>query len=160
MRARSALVMAGAASVGALLAGGRFSPSPEHPGTAAWYARLEKPDVTPPGPVFGMAWPLLDGLLWFTGYRLLRAPSGPARRTSIVAWLLTLLGIPAYSFTFFGRHRPAEGLGASASMLAGSVMLAASSARIDRKAAWATAPLIGWLVFATLLQEEVWRRNR
>lgn len=160
MRAGSALMIAGAVSVGALLAGGRYNPGPQHPRTARWYAKLEKPDFTPPAPVFGLAWPILDGLLWFTGYRLLRAPASPARRTSVIAWLLTLLGIPGYSWTFFGRHHPEEGLGASGAMLAGAAALTASSARVDPKAAWATAPLLGWLVFANVLQEEVWRRNR
>lgn len=160
MRTKTALLLAGAASVGALLAGSRYNPGPDHPGTASWYRRLEKPDFTPPAPVFAIAWPILDALLWFTGYRLLRAPVGPARRTSIIAWFLTLLGIPGYSWVFFGRRQPGEGLGASASMLAGATALTASAARVDRPAALATAPLLGWLVFATVLQEEVWRRNR
>ena len=121
MRAPSALMLAGGTAIGALLAGGRFNPGPQHPRTASWYARLDKPGFTPPAPIFGIAWPLLDGLLWLTGYRLLRAPTSQARSTSIVAWLVTLLGIPGYSWAFFGRHRADEGLGASASMLAGSV---------------------------------------
>lgn len=159
MRTGSALVLAGAVSLGALAAGGRFNPGPQHPSTATWYAGLRKPAFTPPGPVFALAWPLLDALLWFTGYRLLRARRSPRRSTSIGLWLLTLLGIPGYSWTFFGRHRPGEALGASTSMLAGAAALAATAAEVDRTAAWATAPLVAWLVFANLLQEEVWRRN-
>ena len=160
MRTGSAIILAGAASVGALLAGGRFNPGPEHPRTAAWYAGLDKSELTPPGPVFGVAWSVLDALLWFTGYRLLRARPSGARRAAIASWLVTLLGIPGYSWAFFGRHRPEEGLGASASMLAASTGLVATTAQVDRAAAWATAPLVGWLMFATFLQEEVWRRNQ
>ena len=35
----------------------------------------------------------------------------------------------------------------------------AVAARTDRRAAATALPLIGWLCFATLLAEEVWRRN-
>ena len=147
------------AAVGALLSGSRFNPGPEHPRTAAWYAGLDKPDFTPPGPVFGIAWTALDGLLAYSGYRLLtRAPS-TARRFALGAWLLTLFGIPAFSWRFFGARHADEGLGVSATMLASAVGLAATSSQVDRKAATASLPLIAWLVFATILQEEVWRRN-
>ncbi len=160
MRKGSAVAVAGAVAVGALLAGGRFNPGPEHPRTAAWYARLEKSELTPPGPVFGIAWTLLDGLLWFTGYRLLRARQSSARRSAFAAWILTALGIPGYSWAFFGRRRADAGLGVSASMLGASIGLAATAAQVDRSAAWATRPLVGWLLFATFLQEEVCRRNQ
>lgn len=160
MRQGSALVLTGVAAIGALLAGGRFNPGPEHPRTAAWYARLEKPDYTPPGPVFGIAWTVLDALMWFAGYRLLRAPSGTAKRVALGAWVASVLGIPSYPFVFFGRRRTDEGLGVTASMLASSVGLVASAAKVDRPAALAAAPLVAWVLFASLLQEEVWRRNR
>ncbi|MDP9095474.1 MAG: tryptophan-rich sensory protein [Pseudomonadota bacterium] len=159
MRNHTAIVASGAVALGALLAGGRFNPGPTHPRTAAWYARLDKSELTPPGPVFGLAWTVLDGLLWFSGYRLLRAPKGTARRRASIAWVLTALGIPSYCWAFFGRRRADAGLGASAGMLGAAVGLAATAAPVDRPATYATLPLIGWLLFATFLQEEVWRRN-
>ncbi len=159
MRKGSALILTGAAAVGALLAGGRYNPGPEQPGTAVWYRRLDKPDFTPPGPVFGVAWTLLDGLLWFAGYRLARARPGPAKRIALGTWLASVIGIPAYCYAFFGRHRPGAGLAVTTGMLATSVGLTASAARVDRPAALASAPLTAWLLFASLLQEEVWRRN-
>ena len=153
-------MVAGVAAMGALLSGARFNPSPTHPGTAVWYAGLEKPDFTPPGPVFGIAWTALDGLLAYTGYRLLtRHPSG-ARRWALGAWVVTLFGIPAFSWRFFGARQADEALGVSASMLAAAAGLTAASSQVDRKAMAASVPLIAWLVFATVLQEEVWRRNR
>lgn len=160
MRKGSALLVTGAAAIGALLAGRKFNPDPARPSTAAWYASLDKPSFTPPSPVFGVAWTLLDGLLWFTGYRLICARPSTARRIALGSWIASVLAIPSYSWVFFGRHRPDEGLGVTGSMLGASATLAASAARVDRPAAIATAPLICWLLFATALQEEVWRRNR
>ena len=48
--------------------GKRFSPTPDHPRTAWWYARLNKPGYTPPGPVFGGAWGLIQMALAYGGY--------------------------------------------------------------------------------------------
>ena len=152
-------MLAAATSAAALLSGSAFNPGPEHPRTAAWYARLHKPGFTPPGPAFGMAWTTLDGLLAYTGYRLLRRSPSRARTAAIGTWLFTLIGIPAYCWLFFGRRRADEGLGVTAAMLTSSVALTATAAQVDRPAARASAPLIAWLLFASVLQEEVWRNN-
>ncbi len=156
----TAAVVAGVAAVGALLSGAQFNPSPAHPGTALWYGRLRKPGFTPPGPVFGIAWTALDGLLAYTGYRLLNKRPNGARRLALGAWVLTLSGLPAFQWRFFGAHRSDEALGVSATMLASAVGLTAAASKVDGKATVASLPLIGWLIFATVLQEEVWRRNR
>ncbi len=160
MRNTTALTLTGGAIITAFLVGGRNSPTPMHPATAAWYAKLEKPSYTPPGPVFGLVWPLLDGLLWFAGYRLATRRPSPARHLALGAWLLNVVGIGGYSWVFFGRKRPDEALGITTFMLGSSVALVASAAQIDKPAAYASAPLVAWLLFANLLQTEVWRRNR
>ena len=160
MQKSTAAIVAGTAAVGALLSGARFNPSPEHPVTAAWYAGLDKPGFTPPGPVFGIAWTALDGLLAYTGYRLLTRPRSGARRLALGAWVVTLFGIPTFSWRFFGARQSDEALGVSASMLVSAAGLTAAATQVDQKATAASIPLIGWLIFATLLQEEVWRRNR
>ena len=45
-------------------------------------------------------------------------------------------------------------------MMASVSATVATAATVDRKAAYADLPLLAWVVFATVLQEEVWRRNR
>ncbi len=160
MQKNVAAAVAAVAAVGALLGGSQFNPGPQHPRTALWYARLEKPGFTPPGPVFGVAWTALDGLLAYTGYRLLSRSPSTARRFALAAWLLTLFGIPAFSWRFFGARQADEALGVSATMLASAAGLTAAASQVDRNATVASIPLIGWLIFATVLQEEVWRRNR
>lgn len=160
MRNGTALALTGGAVITALLVGRQNSPTPDQPATAAWYAQLEKPGFTPPGLVFGIAWPILDVLLWFSGYRLATSRPTPTRRFALGAWLLSVIGVGTHSWVFFGRKRPGEALAVTGTMLGTSVALAASAARIDKPAAYATTPLIAWLLFANLLQEEVWRRNR
>ena len=159
MRSKAAVLTAGAAVAVAALAGTRYGPTPNRPRTALWYARLRKPSYTPPGPIFGAAWTLLDGLLWFAGARLLQHPSSPSRGAALGLWGLTVTGVGGFSWVLFGRKRLDQALGVTAGMVASSAGLAAAASRVDRAAALATLPLAAWTGFALLLQEEVWRRN-
>jgi tryptophan-rich sensory protein len=159
MRRDPALLFAASAVATAQLLGARYNPSPAHPRTAVWYAALRKPAATPPGWVFGAAWTGLDALLAYAGYRLLRARPAPARAAALGAWGLNLLGIAGFSWVLFGRKRLDEALGVTGAMAASAVAGAATAAAADRRAAAAYLPLVGWVAFATYLQEEVWRRN-
>ena len=159
MNRTQAALAAGAAVTTAQLLGARWNPGPAHPGTAAWYAALRKPSFTPPGPVFGAAWTALDALLAYSGYRLLTAQASPKRNAALGAWSLNLLGIAGFSWVLFGRRRLGEALGVTAGMVVTASATAASAALVDRKAAYADVPLLAWVAFAAVLQEEVWRRN-
>ncbi len=159
MRQTSAIALAGSAVIAAQLSGARYSPTPNHPGTAAWYAALRKPSFTPPGPVFGLAWTGLDALLGYSGYRLLTARPSTRRNWALGAWALNLLGVAGFSFVLFGRKRLGEALGVTAGMVASASAAAVTASTVDRRAAYADLPLLGWVLFASVLQEEVWRRN-
>ena len=159
MQKGSAALVAASAVTLAQAIGARSNPSPSHPRTAAWYAALRKPSFTPPGPVFGIAWTGLDILLGFAGYRLMTTRPSPKRNTALAAWSLNLLGIAGFSWVLFGRKRLDEAFGVTAGMVLTSTATAATTALVDRKAAYASLPLVAWVAFATVLQEEVWRRN-
>ncbi len=159
MQKATAALAATASVATAQLFGAQWNPSPTHPSTAAWYASLRKPSFTPPGPVFGIAWTALDTLLAYAGYRLLTAPASPKRQTALAAWSLNLLGIGGFSWVLFGRKRLDEALGVTAGMVITASATAGTAALVDRKAAYAAMPLLAWVTFAAILQEEVWRRN-
>lgn len=160
MQKSIAALAAGSAVTLAQLIGAQSNPSPTHPRTALWYATLRKPAFTPPGPVFGIVWTGLDMLLGYAGYRLLTARPTPPRAVALGAWGLNLLGIAGFSWTLFGRKRLDEALGVTGAMVLTASATVAASAMVDRKAASASIPLLAWVAFAAVLQEEVWRRNR
>ncbi len=160
MRKGTALLATGTAVAAAAGAGSRFGPTPARPRAAVWYASLRKPSYTPPGPVFGVVWTGLEGLLWYAGYRLATRPSTPQRNFALGFWGATLLGVGSFSWVLFGRRQLGEALGVTTGMVASTAGLVATAAVVDRKAARAAAPLALWVSFAFLLQEEVWRRNR
>ncbi len=159
MQKLPAAAFAATCVIGAQLMGKRFSPTPDHPRTAIWYASLRKPSFTPPGPVFALAWTGLDALLGYAGYRLLIAPEGTRRSAALGAWATNILGVAGFSWVLFGRRRLDEALGVTLGMVGSSIAAVATAAPVDRAAAWSSAPLAGWVTFAALLQEEVWRRN-
>lgn len=133
---------------------------PQHPSTAIWYARLRKPGFTPPGWVFGPAWGVLDTLMAVSGGRLLAAAPSRERTTALAGWATVVAGLAAYPQLAFGQRQLGGGVLLSAGMLAGATTTVVSSRRVDPVASAAGVPLVGWLGFALLLGEEVWRRNR
>jgi benzodiazapine receptor len=159
MRNTTAIIIAGSAVAIAAIAGGRFGPTPAHPRTTVWYARLRKSPLTPPGPAFAATWAVIDGLLWYGGARLMAQRSHSGRNAALGFWALNVLGVGGFSWVLFGRKRLDEALGVTAGMVGTSFGLVATAAVVDRKVAIASAPLATWVAFAFFLQEELWRRN-
>ena len=159
LRAGAAALFSGAAVATAAVVGARSGPTPTHPKTAAWYARLRKPPFTPPGAAIGAAWTVLEGLLWFSGYRVLRAPASTSRTVALGLWSLSLLGLGGFTWVLFDRKQLGGALGVTAGMVASSAGFVGTAARVDKAAALAGVPLALWVSFATILQEELWRRN-
>lgn len=160
MKPTTAALAATTAVLTAAIAGSRFGPTPGRPATAAWYARLRKPPFTPPGPAFGAAWTVLDGLLCYSGARLLTRPPSPRRHAALGLWGLNVLGVGGFSYVLFGRKKLGAALGVTTAMVATSAAFVATAQKTDQKAAAAGLPLAVWTLFAAVLQEEVWRRNR
>ena len=103
---------------------------------------------------------MLELLLAGTGYRLLRAKPAEARTAAVGAWGLTLLGLAGYPYLFFNEKRLGSSTVASGAMLASAAGTVIAAREVDKPAAAMTVPLVLWVGFATLLTEEVWRRNR
>ena len=103
----------------------------------------------------------------FTGYplRLFRlslayCPDKPRAFRGASIWTLSVLGVPGYSWTMFGRKRLDFATGVTAGMVASSACAVIAASQVDRRATWSAVPFAGWVVFALVLQGEVWRRNR
>ena len=143
----------------ALLVGKRASPSPDHPRTRRWYRTLEKPGFTPPTLVYPIAWTGIQAALAYGGYRLLRADPSPRRAKALVFWTTNQIGIASWSEVFFGRRSPGWGTFASAALGTSAIAYVSTASRVDTSAARLGTPLVVWVTFATLLSEEIWRRN-
>ena len=155
----AAIAIAGGAVALSAFVGRRYSPEPSHPDIDRWYHNLDKPSYTPPDPVFGGVWPVLEVLLAVGGYRLLRAEPSPDRDTALALWAFNIAMIGGWTKLFFGERSLAGGSLAAAGMLASSAAYVEFARRVDGWSGAAGVPFTAWLAFATLLSEEVWRRN-
>ena len=150
-----AVVLGASAAIGR-----RNAPDPSHPGIRRWYRRLAKPGFTPPDAAFGAAWPVLESGLAIGGYRLLRRPASAKRDLAVGLWLLNTGMVGGWTELFFRKRALGASALASGAMIATGAGYATAAAAVDRPAAALAVPFVAWLGFATLLAEQVWRRNR
>ena len=143
----------------ALLIGKRSSPSPDHPRTQRWYRKLTKPDFTPPSAIYPIAWTAIQASLAYGGYRLMRAEPSPQRTIALGFWGANQVGIGGWSEIFFGNRAPGWATVASAALGASAAGYVASAGPVDVPASRLGIPLVAWVTFATLLSEEIWRKN-
>lgn len=149
------------ASIGSVAVAGLIGANygPQRPREAVWYASLRKPSYTPPGAAIGITWGILETLLCVTGYRLMMKPASGVRDVALGGWVGTLAGLAGYPATFFGSKRLGPSVAVAAAMFASTATTAITAEQVDRPAAAAMTPLVLWTGFATLLSEELWRRN-
>jgi benzodiazapine receptor len=155
---RAAGVALGAVTL-ALIAGSQAGPTPGNPKTRRWYRRLHKPDFTPPSPIYPIAWTAIQAGLAYGGYRLLRAEPSPRRTTALTLWGANQVGIGGWTAVFFGQRSPGWGTVASAALGGSAAGYVVAASKVDETAARTGVPLVAWAGFATLLSEEIWRRN-
>jgi len=125
----------------------------------SWYAGLQKPPFNPPNAVFGPVWTVLYLMMAVAGHRLWQARGHAARGRALSLWFVQLAVNCAWSFLFFGAHRPGLALidiGALLGLIVASIVV---FARIDRLAAWLFAPYLAWVSFATVLNAAIWYLN-
>lgn len=154
--ALGALLCVGAVAVSAAIAA-RNAPTPQNPEVKAQYDALEKPAIQPPRQVFSVVWPALFSMLTWSGLRIWNA-RGPGRDRAFVLWA-AIQGLQALWMAWGPRHRVAQLLTALGTL--GVTAAYVNEARkVDGKAAAMVAPYAGWISFANVLTEELWRKNR
>ena len=158
-RPGSLVALAGfaAGTVAAAWFGSRYSPS--HGKSKIWYKNLRKPPYNPPKAVFLIVWPVLYTLMAWSGYRVWRRESSPERSRALALWAGQLGANAAWSKLFFGEQRPDLALVDADVMRALIVAYMESAYLIDRTAAAAFVPYLGWVTFARKLNKEIVRLN-
>jgi translocator protein len=155
----TALAVCGGAVLASALLAARWSPGPGRGAIRRDYKRLEKPPFNPPDWVFGVWGPLYAALTVY-GARIWNAPPSRAKTRALTHWF-GIQGLNAFWMWLGFRQRQR---GAAAIEAALTVVNAAAyvdeARRVDPPAAWLAAPYAGWVGFAALLSEELWRRNR
>lgn len=124
-----------------------------------WFDALIKPDIMPPGWVFGAAWTILYILLGLALAMILHARGAKGRGLALALFVAQLLLNFAWSPVFFAMHEVGLALAILVAMLLLSIAATLLFARIRPAAAWLMVPYLAWLVFAGVLNWQVGELN-
>ena len=144
-----ALAIFAALTAAAATTGSNFMPGP-------WYEALSKPDWTPPGWAFPIAWFILYVMIALAGWLAWRAQG---LGTAVAFWLAQLVFNAAWSYIMFGQHQigwAMVDLIAMWLMIVGFIVTVWNS---SRTAGWLFVPYLAWATFAGALNFAVWQMN-
>ena len=157
-QARSHVIAGVALTVGAVLVSALVA-ARNAPGASRPKVKVEDEKLrgAPPA-VFAVVWPPLFMALTLSGLRIWNAPASPARTRALTLWGL----IQAFNVTWMavGPRRLGGQLTTAVATLGAAAAYAWQARRIDAPASNLASPYLGWIGFANVLTEELWRRNQ
>jgi len=124
-----------------------------------WFAALDKPDLVPPGWVFGTVWSTLYLLMAVALATIIHARGARGRGLAITLFLVQLLCNLAWSPLFFGAHEATLAFYLLLIILLLATVTTVLFGRIRSFAAWLMLPYLIWLGFAAGLAYEIDQRN-
>lgn len=124
-----------------------------------WFDALVKPEIMPPGWLFGVAWTVLYILVGLALALILAARDVPAKKTALALFAGQMLLNFTWSPVFFGMHLIVPALAIIIAMLGLAIAATFLFARITQVAAWLMMPYLGWLAFAALLNYRILQLN-
>lgn len=120
--------------------------------SSAWYRQLDLPAFQPPGPAFGIVWPILYVLIAVAAVLAWRAaPDARERRTTAGWFAANLVLNVGWTWIFFTARQPLLAGLEILVLLATIVVLIARLRRTRPLAAGLLVPYLAWVSFATVL---------
>ena len=124
-----------------------------------WFDALAKPEIMPPGWVFGLVWTILYVLMGVSLAIILHARRARGRKAAITLFVVQLALNLAWSPLFFGAHRVGAAFWLGVALVIFAALTTMMFARIRQSAGLLMLPYVAWLVFAALLTFEIHRLN-
>lgn len=146
-----------AAVLGSALIARLNAPTPDDPKAQARYRAPGKPAFTPPRSAFSVIWPPLFLALTVSGLRIWNAPKSLARTQALTLW--SVVQALNALWMALGPGKLGGQLATAVSSLGASAAYVWRARRVDAPAANLVAPYVGWLGFANVLTEELWRKR-
>jgi tryptophan-rich sensory protein len=144
-------------TVAAAWFGSRYSPSEGE--TRYWYKGLRKPIYNPPKAAFPIVRSMLYPLMAWSAWRVWRTEDSPERTKALALWTAQLAANAAWSKLFFGEQRPDWALADVTAIRALVAAYMAEAYQVDRIAAIAFLPYLGWISFTKQLNADIVRLN-
>ena len=136
----------------------RQGPTDANPREKARLKRLDKPGFQPERKSFAAVAPPMFLLLNLSAMRVWNAQPSPARTRALGFWG-ALQALQALS-TLAGVKRQSVQLGAGLATMAAALAYANDARKADPPSAAIITPFVSWMAFASLIAEELWRRNK
>lgn len=119
-----------------------------------WFDALAKPEIMPPGWVFGATWTILYIFLGLSLAMILNARGARGRGLALALFAVQLLLNYSWSPVFFAMHQVTAAFLIILVMALLTAVMALLFYRIRRASAWLLLPYLAWLCFAGFL---TWR---
>ena len=132
-------------------ASGRAVPAGDQ---SRWYAALAKPELTPPGWIFPVAWSLIYVLMGFALAMIINARGARGRWLAVAFFVLGFVLALVWMPLFFGAHRVGAAVILLGAMVVIGIVTTVAFGRIRRAAGWLMVPYLVWISFAGVL---TWR---
>ena len=125
----------------------------------AWFMALQRPEIVPPGWVFGVVWTTLYILMGISLAMILYARGAKGRGVALTLFSLQLALNLAWSPVFFALHHVSMALVLIVIILLLTIATTFAFAPIRKAAAWLLVPYMVWLSFAMILNYQIDRLN-
>jgi len=124
-----------------------------------WFSALQKPELMPPGWMFGLAWTILYVLIGLALAIILGARGARGRGLALGLFAVQMILNLAWSPTFFAAHQVNAALIVIVLMFVAALATMIRFTMIRRSAGLLMLPYLGWLIFAGFLNYEIMRLN-
>jgi len=121
--------------------------------TDSWYSQLTRSPLTPPGPVFGIVWPILYVMIAMSGWYLWKTKANSCIKTLFITQLLLNW---AWTPLFFHFHWVSLSVLCIVLLTVLVISLIILCVRDNRLASALLLPYALWLCFATYLNTYIW----
>lgn len=129
-------------------------------GIGDWYTTLEKPSFNPPNWIFGPVWALMyilmgiaAGIVWSKGFYHKWV------QTALYHFVFQLLLNAGWSLLFFGLKEPLWALIDIVALFIVLLITIRWFKIVSDRAAYLLIPYVVWVLFAAVLNFEIWRLN-
>lgn len=141
-----------ALTFGAAWVGSRFLPG-------EWYEGLARPAWNPPNSIFAPVWTVLYLLMAVAAFLVWRRHGAAGTRFPLALFVLQLALNAAWSWLFFGLHRPDLAFVDIVVLWVAILATLISFWKLDRFAGVLLIPYLVWVSFAAVLNWTIWRMN-
>jgi benzodiazapine receptor len=125
----------------------------------AWYEGINKPSFQPPSWIFGPVWTLLFTLMGISLYLVWTSPSSQVRLIALILFGVQFLFNVAWSYFFFGLHKPLFSFIEILFLLVFIVATGFYFFKVDRISGYLLIPYFLWTSFASFLNYTLWKLN-